>query len=115
MSIRTAAWLAWSLAGLYVVMFLGSVALYALARAAQEAPSIDALGDLLILVTVALVMAAMMVAMAAPAFAYHAPGHVGLAAYDDRKEGAEYCRGVVTARPSVSDCTLGAGKAKGPK
>ena len=50
MSIRTAAWLAWSLAGLSVVMFVVGVALYVLARAAQEAPSTDALGGLLIFV-----------------------------------------------------------------
>src|SRR3712207_676370 len=48
MSTRTASWLAWSLAGLSVVMFLASVALYVFARAAQEAPTTDALGDLLI-------------------------------------------------------------------
>jgi len=50
MSTRAAAWLAWSLAGLSVVMFVVSVALYVLVRAAQEAPSSDTLGDLLIYV-----------------------------------------------------------------
>jgi hypothetical protein len=70
---------------------------------------------IMLLVTVALVMAAMMVVMAAPAFAGHAPGHVGLADYDDRKEGAEYCRGLEGSRPGASNCTLGAVKAKGPK
>ena len=70
---------------------------------------------LVVVLSIALVMAAMMVAMAAPAFAYHAPGHVGLAAYDDRKEGAEYCRGLEGSRPGVSNCTLAAHKAKGRK
>ncbi len=50
MSHRTASWLAWSLAGLCVVMFVVGVALYVLARAEQEAPSTDALGNLLIYV-----------------------------------------------------------------
>jgi len=44
----TASWLAWSLASLSVVMFVVSVALYALVRAAHEAPSTDTLGDLLL-------------------------------------------------------------------
>ncbi len=50
MSTRAAAWFAWSLAGLSTVMFVVSVALYVLVRAAQEAPSSDTLGDLLIYV-----------------------------------------------------------------
>ena len=53
MSTRASAWLAWALAGLSLVMFLASVALYILARSAQEVPSGgtgDALGDLLIYV-----------------------------------------------------------------
>jgi hypothetical protein len=45
---RTASWLAWSLAGLSVVMFVVSVALYVLVRAAQETPSTDTLSDLLL-------------------------------------------------------------------
>jgi hypothetical protein len=48
-----ASWLAWSLAGLSVAMFIASVPLYILARSAQEAPSGgtgDALGDLLIFI-----------------------------------------------------------------
>jgi hypothetical protein len=50
MSARTA-WLAWSLAGLSVVMFLASVVLYVLAHSSQEAPSTGgALGDLLLYV-----------------------------------------------------------------
>ena len=36
MSRRTAAWLAWSLAGLSVIMFVASVALYVLAKSAQS-------------------------------------------------------------------------------
>jgi hypothetical protein len=36
MSSRTAAWVAWSLAGLSLAMFLASVALYVLARSAQS-------------------------------------------------------------------------------
>ncbi len=36
---RTAAWLAWSLAGLSVVMFFASLPLYVLARAAAQLPS----------------------------------------------------------------------------
>jgi hypothetical protein len=45
---RTASWLAWSLASLSVAMFVVSVALYALVRAEQQAPSTDTLGDLLL-------------------------------------------------------------------
>ena len=52
MSRRTAAWLAWSLAGFSVAMFLASVLLYVLARSSQEGPSTSgALSDLLIFVT----------------------------------------------------------------
>ncbi len=36
MGVRAAAWLAWSLAGLSVVMFVPLVGLYVLARAAQS-------------------------------------------------------------------------------
>jgi hypothetical protein len=51
LSRRTAAWLAWSLAGSSVAMFVASVALYVLARSAQEAPSNwDTFGDLLVFV-----------------------------------------------------------------
>ncbi len=46
MRTRTAAWLAWSLAALSVVMFLASVALYLLARSAQEAQSTSGAADL---------------------------------------------------------------------
>ena len=42
MSSRAAAWLAWSLAGLCVAMFLASVALYVLARSAQVPSSLGA-------------------------------------------------------------------------
>ena len=70
---------------------------------------------IMMVLTVALVMAAMMVAMALPAFADHAPGHVGLADYHDRKAGAEYLRGLEGARPGASSCTIGEAKAKGPK
>ena len=48
---RAASWLAWSLAGLSVAMFLASVVLYVLAHSSQEAPSTGgALSDLLIFV-----------------------------------------------------------------
>jgi hypothetical protein len=48
---HTAAWLAWSLAGLSVAMFLASVVLYVLAHSSQEAPSTgDALRILLLYV-----------------------------------------------------------------
>jgi hypothetical protein len=48
---RAAAWLAWSLAGLSVAMFLASVVLYVLANSSQEATSTSgALSDLLIYV-----------------------------------------------------------------
>jgi hypothetical protein len=51
MSHRTAAWLAWSLAGLSVAMFLASVVLYVLVRSSQEALSSGgALSDLLLYV-----------------------------------------------------------------
>jgi hypothetical protein len=51
MSPRAASWLAWPLAGASVAMFVASVALYVLARSAQEAlGSWDALGDLLVFV-----------------------------------------------------------------
>src|SRR5829696_5421593 len=52
MSTRASAWLAWSLAGLSVAMFLASIVLYVLARSSQEGPSSSgALGELLILVS----------------------------------------------------------------
>jgi hypothetical protein len=48
---HTAAWLAWTLAGLSVAMFLASVILYILAHSSQEAPSTgDALRTLLLYV-----------------------------------------------------------------
>jgi hypothetical protein len=51
MSTRASAWLAWSLAGLSVAMFLASVVLYVLARSSQEGPSTSgALSVLLIYV-----------------------------------------------------------------
>jgi hypothetical protein len=47
MSTRASAWLAWSLAGLSVAMFLASIVLYVLARSSQEGPSTSgALGEL---------------------------------------------------------------------
>ncbi len=70
---------------------------------------------IIMMVTVALVMAAMTVVMAAPAFAFHAPGHVGLAASDDKKEAAALCVKVDPSRVGASDCTLGIVKAEGPK
>ena len=42
MSSRAAAWLAWSLAGLCVAMFLANVALWVLARSAQVPSSLVA-------------------------------------------------------------------------
>jgi hypothetical protein len=45
MSRRTAAWLAWSLVALSLIMFLAGVALYVLARAAQGANSIWGVAD----------------------------------------------------------------------
>ncbi len=52
MSTRTAAWLAWWLAGLSVAMFLASLVLYVLAHSSQEPTSIGgALSELLIFVT----------------------------------------------------------------
>jgi hypothetical protein len=51
MSNRASAWLAWSLAGLSVIMFLASAILYVLVRSSQEGPSTSgALGELLIFV-----------------------------------------------------------------
>jgi hypothetical protein len=51
MSTRASAWLAWSLAGLSVAMFLASVVVYVLVRSSQEGPSTSgALGELLIYV-----------------------------------------------------------------
>ena len=51
MSTRASAWLAWSLAGLSVAMFLASVVLYVLVRSSQEGPSTSgALSELLIFV-----------------------------------------------------------------
>ncbi len=48
---RASAWLAWSLAGLTVAMFLASVVLYVLVRSSQEGPSTSgALSNLLIYV-----------------------------------------------------------------
>src|SRR5215207_9269105 len=52
MSNRASPWLAWSLAGLSVAMFLASVVLFVLARSSQEAPTTSgALSELLIFVT----------------------------------------------------------------
>src|ERR671921_1678275 len=49
MSTRASAWLAWSLAGLSVAMFLAGVVLYVLVRSSQEGPSTSgALSELLI-------------------------------------------------------------------
>ena len=49
MSTRTASWLAWSLAGLCVAMFLASVVLHVLAHSSQEpTSSSDTLSELLI-------------------------------------------------------------------
>jgi hypothetical protein len=51
MSTRASAWLAWSLAGLSVAMFLASIVLYVLVRSSQEGPSTSgALSELLIFV-----------------------------------------------------------------
>jgi hypothetical protein len=51
MSTRASAWLAWSLAGLSVALFLASVVVYVLVRSSQEGPSTSAaLGELLIYV-----------------------------------------------------------------
>jgi hypothetical protein len=51
-SARTASWLAWSLAGLSVVMFVASVVLYFLAHSSQVATSAgDTLSELLIFAT----------------------------------------------------------------
>jgi hypothetical protein len=50
MSRRTATWVAWSLAGLSVAMFLASIVLYVLAHSSQEPTSTGALSDLLIFV-----------------------------------------------------------------
>jgi hypothetical protein len=51
MSTRATSWLAWSLAGLSLAMFLASVVLYVLAHSSQEAPSTgDALRTLLLYV-----------------------------------------------------------------
>jgi hypothetical protein len=51
MSTRASAWLAWSLAGLSVVMFLASVVVYVLVRSSQEGPGTSAaLSELLIYV-----------------------------------------------------------------
>src|SRR5215210_6586511 len=51
MSTRTASWLAWSLAGLCVAMFLASVVLHVLAHSSQEPTSAgDTLSELLIFV-----------------------------------------------------------------
>jgi hypothetical protein len=66
---------------------------------------------ILLLVTAALVMAATLLVMAMPAFAYHAPRHVGLAAYHDKKEGTEICLSPAGGSlPGVSDCTQAAVK-----
>jgi hypothetical protein len=49
MSTRTSSWLAWSLAGLSVVMFVASIVLHALTHSSQEATGAgDTLGELLI-------------------------------------------------------------------
>src|ERR671916_3516827 len=51
MSTRASAWLAWSLAGLSVAMFLASVVVYVLVRSSQEGPGTSgALSELLIYV-----------------------------------------------------------------
>ena len=49
MNTRTASWLAWSLAGLSVVMFVASIVLHVLTPSLQEATGAgDTLGELLI-------------------------------------------------------------------
>ena len=70
---------------------------------------------ILLLVTVALMMAAMLLVMAMPAFANHAPGHVGLAAFPDKKEGTELCLSPAFGiLPGVSECTQAAVKGQVP-
>jgi hypothetical protein len=65
---------------------------------------------ILLLLTVALVMAAMMVAMAAPAFADHSEGHtIG----QRQQELTAACR-EDQRQPGVSECTPALGK-PGPK
>jgi hypothetical protein len=52
MSTRSSTWLAWSLAGLSVAMFLVSLVLYVLAHSSQQTPTTGgALSELLIFVT----------------------------------------------------------------
>ena len=51
MSARAETWLAWSLAGLSVAMFIASIVLYVLVLSSQEATSTGALGELLTLVS----------------------------------------------------------------
>ena len=63
---------------------------------------------LLVLVTVALVMAAMMVVMAMPAFADHTDGHE---AGERNKELAQKCQDM-KKRPGASECAPGAGVPK---
>jgi hypothetical protein len=65
---------------------------------------------ILLLVTAALVMAAMLLVMAMPAFAFHAPGHL-LGAYPDKKEATEIC--LRASLPGVSECTPAAFKKGG--
>src|SRR5918998_4391707 len=50
MRTRTSSWIAWSLAGLSLAMFLARVLLYILAHSSQDAPSSGTLSDLLLYV-----------------------------------------------------------------
>jgi hypothetical protein len=71
---------------------------------------------LVVVLTIALVMAAMMLAMAMPAFADHSLGHTyGQANKEGQnKELTAFCREQQT-RPGVSECAPGGGNAQGPK
>ena len=66
---------------------------------------------ILMLLTVALVMAAMMVAMAMPAFADHSVGHTSGQLH---KEQTAECQDA-QLRPGVSECTSAIFLAEGPK
>ena len=66
---------------------------------------------LVVVLSIALVMAAMMVAMAMPAFADHSAGHYR---GQDTKENKHSCQDV-QLRPGVSECTLAFFFAEGPK
>jgi hypothetical protein len=66
---------------------------------------------IMLVVTVALVMAAMMVVMAAPAFADHSEGHTFGQGVKTR---TEVCREGDPHRPGASDCTPALEKGQGP-